>query len=483
MKYVFGIDFGTTSSAVVGCYVDDGSIRIDHFGDSEGNPIPSVIAIDKNSGEVFSGREAWEKRTELSDSCEVITSVKMILDEKKVKQIAGKDWTPEDIACELFKAMKNSVAEKTDNNQHITLNEAVVAIPVGFSPEKRNILRRAAASAGIRIKSFVSEPTAAFFANYDNLKYASTVAVFDWGGGTLDVSILRTEDGKIEELAKAGISIAGNAIDEKIARKIHARIVEKQKDKNFSFDDMPSNSKDRLLVRCEEAKRKLSDADSAKVMIVNYAPFGIVNEKIDYQWFSNLIQPEIEKAMDCLKTAITESKVGLANIDKILMVGGSSKLKPLQEKMKETYGDLFFYPEMPDWDIAQGAALFSSDSGENYSNQSIGIILSDNSFYEMLEKNIPLKNWRENYHFGITDLSKEVQFVFDGTEDIRNLQDRYRTLEVPSYRFLQEIIDVSASVDENLIFTVEAKSSMKPTKNEKIWQYANLKFYYKLPRG
>ena len=178
IKNYFGIDFGTTSSATVGYSLANKKAECFFYGDSEGRPIPSVIAIDKNNGEIFTGREAWDKKMELSESCEYIPSIKTLIDSDVNKEIAGKLWTPVYMAESLFKTLKESVRNRTA----IDMEEATVAIPIGFSAKKREKLREAGRRAGIRITSFVSEPTAAFFANYEDLKSSSIVAVFDWGG-------------------------------------------------------------------------------------------------------------------------------------------------------------------------------------------------------------------------------------------------------------------------------------------------------------
>lgn len=178
LKYYFGIDFGTTNSATVGYVVMDEKPEMVKYGDEEGRPIPSVVAIDRTTGNVFTGRDAWDKKMELSESCEYIPSVKTILDTEQVKTIAGREWTAVDVASEVFKQLKVNVKNRTG----IDMEEATVAIPVGFSASKRAKLREAAEKAGIRVRSFISEPTAAFFANYNELKSSSIVAVFDWGG-------------------------------------------------------------------------------------------------------------------------------------------------------------------------------------------------------------------------------------------------------------------------------------------------------------
>ncbi len=472
----FGIDFGTTSSATVGYMVMDHTPEEFLYGDEEGRPIPSVVAIDKKTGEVFTGRDAWDKKMELSESCEYISSVKTILDKETVITIAGREWSPVDIAAELFKALKANVKERTD----IEMTSATVAIPIGFSPEKREKLRMAAENAGITIKSFISEPTAAFFANYDELRSSSIVAVFDWGGGTLDVSVLQNENGRISELATVGSNIAGDFIDNKIAQRIHSKIARK-KGQEIAFGDMPSSAQDMMRVRSERAKRALGDDDTATISINNYGPYGACREILDYDWFADIVEPEVQMAMDCLKKAIDQSGVGLANIDRIVLVGGSSNLRPLLERMDSVYGDKLFFPEETMWNVGQGAAKLSMTPGSYYSNQSVGIVLSDNSYFELLPKDTSISGWKKECHFGIVDTNKEARFVFGGSPDIEESPERFKSLEVPAYRFLQEQLIIQALVDSDLVFRVIAGSTMRPKEFQRVWEYPQLKCYYKLP--
>lgn len=472
----FGIDFGTTSSAVVGYMVMDHKPEKFLYGDQEGRPVPSVIAIDKTNGQVFTGRDAWDKKMELSESCEYISSVKTILDEDIVYNIAGKEWTPIDIAAELFKALSNNVKERTG----IALSSATVAIPVGFSSEKRRKLRLAAKRAGLDISSFITEPTAAFFANYEELKSSSIVAVFDWGGGTLDVSVLQNSKGKISELATAGTNIAGDYIDLKIAQRIHAKIARK-KGKEIAFADMPASAQDMMLVRAERAKRALCDDDTATISINSYGSFGACREILEYDWFADIVEPEVNMAMDCLKKAIDQSGVGVANIDRIVLVGGSSNLKPLIDRMDKEYGEKLYFPEETMWNVGEGAARLNMTPGYYYSNQSIGIVLSDNSYFELLGKDIPLDKWSKECHFGIVDSNKEARFVFGGSADIEESPERFKVLNIPAYRFLQEQIVLNASVDKDMVFHVVAGSTMRTIDYNRVWDYFQLKCYYKLP--
>ena len=476
LKYYFGIDFGTTNSATVGYVVMDEKPEMVKYGDEEGRPIPSVVAIDRTTGNVFTGRDAWDKKMELSESCEYIPSVKTILDTEQVKTIAGREWTAVDVASEVFKQLKANVKNRTG----IDMEEATVAIPVGFSASKRAKLREAAEKAGIRVRSFISEPTAAFFANYNELKSSSIVAVFDWGGGTLDVSVLQHINGKVYELATVGKDVAGDYIDSKIAKRIHAKIARK-KVIEIAFEDMPSSAQDMMRVRAERAKRMLGDDDTATISINNYGAFGACRETLEYDWFADIVDPEVTMAMGCLEEAIHQSGVGLANIDRIVMVGGSSNLRPLLEKMDEKYGDKLFFPEETMWNVAQGAAMLAMTPGDFYSSQSIGIVLSDDAYYEILKPDTPVQGWEHTCHFGIVDSSKEARFVFGGSPDIEASPERFKTLSVPAYRFLQEQIVLKATIDPNMVFTVIAGSNMQPSEFRRLWEYTQLKCYYKLP--
>lgn len=476
LKYYFGIDFGTTNSATVGCVVMDQKPEIVKYGDEEGRPIPSVVAIDKTTGNVYYGRDAWEKKMELSESCEYFSSIKTILDSEKVSIIADREWTAVDIASEVFKYLKSNVYNRTG----IEMEDATVAIPVGFSASKRMKLREAAKKAGIHIRSLISEPTAAFFANYHALKSCSIVAIFDWGGGTLDVSILQHVNGKVSELATLGKDIAGDYIDDKIAKRIHAKIARK-KGIEMAFADMPSSAQDMMRVRAERAKRILGNDDTATISINNYGVYGPCRETLEYDWFADIVDPEVTMAMACLEEAIRQSGVGLANIDRIVMVGGSSNLRPLLEKMEVKYGDKLFFPEETMWNVAQGAAMLAMTPGEYYANQSIGIILSDNAYYEILKPDTPIRGWEHTCHFGIVDSSHEARFVFGGSPDIEASPERYKTLAVPAYRFLQEQIVLKAYIDDNMVFTAVAGSNMQPDAYRRLWEYTQLKCYYRLP--
>lgn len=207
----------------------------------------------------------------------------------------------------------------------------------------------------------------------------------------------------------------------------------------------------------------------------------ILNEAITLSGNLRNTSKSSERKCIALQETIDQSGVGLANIDRIVMVGGSSNLRPLIERMDSLYGEKLFFPEETMWNVGQGAAKLAMTPGAYYSNQSIGIVLSDNSFFALLSPDTPLENWSTECHFGIVDTNTEARFVFGGSPDIEESPDRFKSLSVPAYRFLQEQIILRALVDKNMVFRVIAGSTMRPSEYRRVWDYSQLKCYYKLP--
>lgn len=477
LKVSFGIDFGTTNSATVS--IVEGR-RIYQYGDERGNPLPSIVVIDRATGETFYGRTAWERRRELSQSYEVITSVKGYLGTDRVWQIAGQNWTPEMVAAQIFRGLKNQVEKKSDSN--LILDEAVVAIPVGFSPEKRQSLRKAANMAGIKISSFISESTAAFFKHYENLKHYSKLAIFDWGGGTLDVSIIENKKGKINELAVSGLKLGGDDLDLKLATWAHAKIM-RQKNLNISFDEMPAESKDIMLVKAEIAKRNLSESDSAAIAINKYGDLEFVRTHIDIDTFCALVEPEVTKAINTLEEAVKKANLSFNEIECILMVGGSSNLKPLLESIGKKWADHNIeFHNGAEWSIAKGAAMLSLNPGCFRLNQDIGVILSDGSFFPILTKDCVIPLEQCTFNFGIIEETTNARFIFSDNEFSyqKNHANILGYLSVPTYGFFKEQLELKAKIDDDLVFYAEVKSDKRPEQYTAIWNHTDLKFYYEL---
>lgn len=473
LKNYFGIDFGTTNSATIGILQSEQGSKVITYGDQYENPFPSVIVIDSKTGDSYCGREAWEKRRELSETHVVIPSIKTFLGTDKTWNINGEIWTPEMIASQILLGLKKRVKEK----QGFDMDEAVMSIPVGFPVEKRNSLRKAATFAGIHIKSFISESTSAVFKNYQSIRHFSKIAVFDWGGGTLDISILQNKSGKIYELGVNGLDLGGDNIDIKLANWVHSKVM-KQKGKKIGFQDMEPKYQDLMLVRAEKSKKALGESDSTAITISNYGDYGAVRIPVDIDSFSLLIEPEINQAIECLENTVKQVGLSLEEIECILMIGGSSNLRPLIEKIEDRWGNLeIVYPERAEWNVAEGAAMLSINPGSFMVNQNIGILLSDDTVYTVIEKDNKIPCAMDPLTFGIVEDSRDARFMFVDSDTGKSLGN----ISVPAYGFFKEKFILKSSIDENLVFRAEIKSDRRPEEFKRICEFAKLKFYFELP--
>ena len=471
----FGIDFGTTNSAVVSFTgFDKSSLVPIHYGDDYNRPFPSVVAIDKTTGKAICGREVKERSHTLRETHMIFSSIKSIIDNEKTWQIAGKEWTAEDIASELLKSLKNSVETKSKS----VMEEVVMAVPVGYSANKKKHLRNAAKKAGLSVKMFVNEPTAAFCSNYDKLRSCKNVAVFDWGGGTLDVVILNNNKGKISELSAEGMAFAGNNIDLLIAERMHSKFM-RNKTPNIAMEELPAETQDLLLNKCESAKCSFEDEDVITFGLNRYGTYGAVRESIEYDFFSLLIENNIEDAVNCLKRAIQKAGLNKSNIDRILCVGGSSKLRPLQERLEKDFGEeLLFYPDEVMWDIAKGAALISTMKSSYELSKSIGLMLCDGNYFPLLKEGQAIPCEEFTLKLSIVDqsynLPKEARFIFTDSASPHN-RELYEPFVLPLRGFLDDYIKLSCYIDQDNIFKLKVGSNRVSETRYKVWHYDNLK--------
>jgi molecular chaperone DnaK len=443
------------------------------FTDGYGNPFPSLVIIDRTTGQVYSGREAWRRREELRESCAVIPSVKTLLASDVTWQIAGRTWTPEMVASRVFAALKERVKKRTGSD---LLKEAVVAVPVGFPSRKRQALREAARLAGVAIKSFISEPTAALFYHYEQAGHFTSIGVFDWGGGTLDVSVIENRNGRIRELATAGVDTAGDYIDRLLAEWLHGRIARKH-GYQVAFSEMPPEARDKMLVACEQAKRDLSYDDRTEIQLVNYGDIEYVQDSIDYESFSRLVMPVVDRALQCFESCVQQAGKSITGLDGILMVGGSVNLRPLGERIAERWQGKEIYPADAEWSVAGGAACLSLHPGEYLPAQTVGLVLSDGSIYPLVPEGKPVKlrEWVEA-SFALVEDDPAASLVFsDGEGRILGY------LNVPAFGFFREKILVSAQVDPDQILRIRARSTSRSEEMAEEWCYSSLRLDYRLP--
>jgi molecular chaperone DnaK len=481
MSEYFGIDFGTTNSATVRIELE----HIDRYADDQGLPYPSIIAIDRMTGKVKSrGRDAWKKREKLRECCEIITSVKSYLGTDKTWNIGNRTWRPRQVVTEILRGLKEQVSKISDG---IDMKSAVVAIPIGFSPIKRRELRKSASDAGINILNFVSEPTSAVFKHYSEVSKWQKIAVFDWGGGTLDIAVVELNNGNVIEMSTLGKPLGGANIDAKVAEWAHIQALKKMRVK-VPFKEMPSNSRDDVLDQAEYVKIALSNENEATIALLDYGEFDQhIEIKMNVDKFVSLIEPELNKAIACLKEAIKLANLSIDELGCILMVGGSSKLQGLLKRMCEAFDCEIVEPDKDsDWHVAHGAALLNKTQGEYRVSQNIGLLLSDGTHFPLIKKDEIVGHKEHTVTFALVEDNKNAYFIFLESDDNvpTGLESDRRTigyLIVPSYGFLFEPIELSFQIDKNLLFTVTAKSSNMAQNDSKTWEYDKIRFSYNLP--
>ena len=474
-----GIDFGTTNSAAIS-FIKTGknTARIEH-GDDLGTPFPSIVGINKETGEVITGRDAKNRRIELSEHYEFFSSIKSIIDKDEIYDIGGKIWTPVAIATEILKGLKKEIERK-----NVDPDTVVMAVPVGFAPKKKMKLREAAKNAGLTIESFISEPTAAFIGNYEKTKMLKNVAVFDWGGGTLDIAILHIEDGRIEEVLTESMDLAGDNIDNRIAEYMHIQFC-KSKGITKPFDKILKRSRDELIVKSERAKIALSEgSELARILVPHYDEYGLLHLQLEKDDFIELIKPEVESAKNLLKRTIEKANLNNINIDAVLCVGGSSRLSSFRDSIIDEYGaDKVIYPPEVMWSIAEGAAAvsMSNSCGGFGLNQDIGLILSDGSFYPLLMKGqrIPCKEKKINFA-SVTD-EKCIRFLLTDAEDPSKRTFQYPiVIDREGQGFMSEQFEVSCFVDPDLLFRFRIRSTEFMKKYLYMWTYNKMNMYYQI---
>lgn len=480
MAYYYGIDFGTTNSAVVAIATVNGEMvsepqRIGNEG-SEKYPMPSYVAIDRQTGDIFTGLDAKRDITDRK-RYHIFRSVKSVIDDGEDFEIAGKTWTRIDIAAELFKALKENV--KNRSNGGMILDRAVVAVPAEFSSKKKNCVRRAAKQAGIKISMFVSEPTSAYCSKTETLKKYKNVAVFDWGGGTLDVVVLHIQGSIISELAKKQWTFAGDDIDRKIAEKVFLKVA-KKKNINLSYDELSEESKLQLEAICEEGKCEFSDEDKVSFFDPGeIEELGMFNEVVDYDYFSLLIENDIDKAIDILRETLSDAGMNRESIDCIICEGGSSRLRPLQTKLREYFdNEKLIFPRTAMWDIAEGAAKIAQNPGCYTLSRPIGIIQSNNHFYPLLKVGQRVPTEEKVIKFGVVESTDEARFVLsDGDEGSQTFTEYF---PVKLRGFSDEVLQVSCYVDADMIFRMKVKSNRMPDDVFRVWTYPSLKVAYEM---
>jgi molecular chaperone DnaK len=473
---VFGIDFGTTNSAAVKLAEHADAQR---YGDEAGAPLPSIVAIDRATGKMVGGRPVWEHREKYRESgnYHVIQSVKWALGTDRVWQTEGGPRNAQDIASFIFGALSHRASALGLE----PIRNAAITIPVEFPPAARADLRKAAERAGIQLSTFITESTAAFMRYLPQLRHCRYAAIFDWGGGTLDISILELKDGTIFELATEGMSIAGDEIDLDLARAVHMRAMERR-GAAHAFESMPSVDRDNLRTKCEEAKRQLSNRSEWDILLSSYggAPLHI---QMDVAWLQSIISPHVDLAIERLIHSIESCKLSVDSIDRVLIVGGSSKLKLLRDKLRADarFSASLQISDDAEWDVAHGAALVELSSGGYELAESIGVVLSDNSFYEIVRRGERVWDEPRSLALSLVEDAKQANIIVEKRPHRGSTtSERIAAFSVNTLGFDLEEIRLAYSISPDLMLRLEAGSTSLAGSEAVQQEYGKLLFAYRI---
>ncbi len=446
----FGIDFGTANTAVAECHIQNGISVIQHGEVDE--PYPALAALHKEKAPLF-GMEVKKRRSQLQEEgYTVISSLKPLLGTGRVIQAGSRSYTAVGIAEMYLKYVRQKVEEKSGKR----LTEAAAAIPANFQPEQRRALREAAGRAGIKILSFISEAAAAYLSNWERASGVRKAAVFDWGGETIDVSILSIEGREIQELASSSRRLGGRDIDELVARHLHREIMREARIPK-AYEEMSGQEREQILERSEEAKKRLSAEESASVCLKKYGEKAVIRQSITLDEFRELPAGRIEEAVRVLHQAVQRADISLGQLDAIVMTGGSSGMQPVVQRF-ETIGGAYHIPvirsEKMQWAAASGAATLASRRPTCHLRTELGVLLSDGSVYPIFEAGQRIPCESPPLSFGVVeDTTNAVFILVDGSR--REL----KRMAVPVKGFTAEGIRLKAAIGEDLAAHIELRST------------------------
>ncbi len=360
---IIGIDLGTTNS--LAAYMMDGQAVTIQNDAGSNNLIPSVIYFSKD-GDIIVGDKAKEQL--LLDPTNTIYSIKRLMgkafndvkdfekyysykvidedSDKLVKiNINGKFYSPVELSAEILKELKSLVEKKLNK----TVSKAVITVPAYFNDTQRQATRDAGKLAGLEVLRIVNEPTAASLSYGLGQKNDQTIAVYDLGGGTFDISILQIQDGIFEVLSTHGNTFLGG---DDFDHKIQNFWIEKHNLKDH-LSSKTFGQKIRLLA--EKAKIELGKSERFSTTI-NLEDSNLDLE-ISKEQFESLIKPLVDKTIESCKQAMSDAKLKFAEIDHVVMVGGSTRV-PLVKQMVSSYFEKPVFDNIdPDQVVAMGAAI------------------------------------------------------------------------------------------------------------------------------
>ena len=348
MGKIIGIDLGTTNSCVA---VMEGGNAVVIPNNEGARTTPSVVAF-TNNGERLVGQVA--KRQAITNHDRTVSSIKRHMGSDYKVEIDGKKYTPQEISAMILQKLKSDAEAYLGEK----VTEAVITVPAYFTDSQRQATKDAGQIAGLNVKRIINEPTAAALSYGIDKEEEQTVMVYDLGGGTFDVSIIEMGDGVQEVLATAGNNhLGGDDFDQRVMN----WIIDEFKKSNGIDLRGDKMAMQRLKEAAEKAKIELSGVTSSDINLP-YITVDATGPKhleltLTRAKFNELTADLVESTMGPVRQAMSDSGLSTSEIDKVLMVGGSSRIPAVQEEIKKFIGKEPFKGINPDECVAIGAAL------------------------------------------------------------------------------------------------------------------------------
>ena len=462
MSKIIGIDLGTTNSCVA--VMEGGEPVI--ITNTEGNrTTPSIVAFTKDN-ERLVGETA--KRQSVTNPDNTISSIKRHMGTDYKVDVEGKKHTAEEISAMILQKLKSDAEAYLGE----TVSEAVITVPAYFSDSQRQATKDAGKIAGLEVKRIINEPTAAALAyGLDKEGEGShKIMVFDLGGGTFDVSILELGDGVFEVIATNGDnSLGGDDFDDAIINYL-ADEFKKEKGVDLRNDNM---SLQRLKEESEKAKKELSSVTSTNINLpfitaTNEGPQHL-NMTLTRAKFNELTSDLVERTLTPVKKALKDSGLSASDIDRVILVGGSTRIPAVQDEVKKLTNKDPHKGVNPDEVVALGAAIqggvLSGDVKDvlllDVTPLSLGIETMGGVFTKLIERNTTIPSKKSQTFSTAADNQTAVDIhVLQGERDMASgntTLGRFQLTGIPPAQRGIPQIEVTFDIDANGIVNVSAK--------------------------